>query len=120
MIGWIKDLTGSFAGGLYFVAGAILRAVGRGAAAPRMGAGQIGACGAVGAVPAIVLRAAAQYHGDIPMREYSIAAIPADGIGPEVIAAGLTVLEALQKRLGDVRFNVGPSTGARTITASTA
>ena len=40
------------------------------------------------------------------MREYSIAAIPADGIGPEVIAAGLTVLEALQKRLGDVRFHV--------------
>jgi tartrate dehydrogenase/decarboxylase/D-malate dehydrogenase len=40
------------------------------------------------------------------MREYSIAAIPADGIGPEVIAAGLTVLDALQKRLGDVKFNV--------------
>lgn len=40
------------------------------------------------------------------MREYSIAAIPADGIGPEVIAAGTTVLESLQKRLGDVRFNV--------------
>lgn len=39
------------------------------------------------------------------MREYSIAAIPADGIGPEVIAAGVTVLEALQKRLGDVKFN---------------
>jgi tartrate dehydrogenase/decarboxylase / D-malate dehydrogenase len=40
------------------------------------------------------------------MREYSIAAIPADGIGPEVIAAGLTVLAALEKRLGDVKFNV--------------
>src|SRR5450432_1134306 len=40
------------------------------------------------------------------MREYSIAAIPADGIGPEVIAAGTTVLESLQKRLGDVKFNV--------------
>jgi tartrate dehydrogenase/decarboxylase/D-malate dehydrogenase len=40
------------------------------------------------------------------MREYSIAAIPADGIGPEVITAGLTVLEALQKRLGDISFNV--------------
>src|SRR5436309_11173153 len=40
------------------------------------------------------------------MREYSIAAIPADGIGPEVIAAGVTALENLQKRLGDVRFNV--------------
>ena len=28
------------------------------------------------------------------MREYSIAAIPADGIGPEVIAAGIQALEA--------------------------
>src|ERR1700687_5556524 len=40
------------------------------------------------------------------MREYSIAAIPADGIGPEVIAAGTTVLDSLQKRIGDVKFNV--------------
>ncbi|MGO4125784.1 tartrate dehydrogenase [Inquilinus sp. YAF38] len=40
------------------------------------------------------------------MREYAIAAIPADGIGPEVIGAGITVLEALQQRLGDVRFTV--------------
>ena len=34
------------------------------------------------------------------MRTYSIAAIPADGIGPEVIGAGITVLEALAKRSG--------------------
>ena len=40
------------------------------------------------------------------MREYSIAAIPADGIGPEVIAAGVQALESLQKCLGDVKFNV--------------
>src|ERR1700687_5942613 len=40
------------------------------------------------------------------MREYSIAAIPADGIGPQVIAAGTAVLESLQKRMGDVKFNV--------------
>ena len=40
------------------------------------------------------------------MREYAIATIPADGIGPEVIAAGTTVLASLEKRLGDVRFNV--------------
>src|SRR6266702_3208839 len=40
------------------------------------------------------------------MREYSIAAIPADGIGPEVIAAGTTVLESLGKRIGDVKFNI--------------
>jgi tartrate dehydrogenase/decarboxylase/D-malate dehydrogenase len=40
------------------------------------------------------------------MREYAIATIPADGIGPEVIAAGTAVLEALQKRMGDVKFNI--------------
>ena len=40
------------------------------------------------------------------MREYRIAAIPADGIGPEVIAAGLTVLEALQARQGGFRLAV--------------
>ncbi|MBY4632697.1 tartrate dehydrogenase [Rhizobium croatiense] len=38
------------------------------------------------------------------MREYSIATIPADGIGPEVIAAGQTVLSNLEMRLGDVKF----------------
>ena len=32
------------------------------------------------------------------MRRYKIAAIPADGIGPEVIAAGLQVLDALSAR----------------------
>jgi len=40
------------------------------------------------------------------MREYAIAAIPADGIGPEVIAAGTTVLESLARRIGDVKFNI--------------
>ncbi|HEX6958340.1 MAG TPA: tartrate dehydrogenase [Ferrovibrio sp.] len=39
------------------------------------------------------------------MREYSIATIPADGIGPEVIAAGVSVLQSLQKRMGDVAFH---------------
>jgi tartrate dehydrogenase/decarboxylase/D-malate dehydrogenase len=40
------------------------------------------------------------------MRAYSIAAIPADGIGPEVVDAGLQVLRALERRLGDIRFDV--------------
>lgn len=40
------------------------------------------------------------------MREHAIAAIPADGIGPEVIGAGIRVLEALQQRLGDLRFAI--------------
>ncbi|MDE1149856.1 MAG: tartrate dehydrogenase [Azospirillaceae bacterium] len=39
------------------------------------------------------------------MREYAIATIPADGIGPEVIAAGTTVLQGLERWLGDVKFN---------------
>lgn len=39
------------------------------------------------------------------MREYSIAAIPADGIGPEVIDAGITVLKALAEQRGDLRLN---------------
>ena len=39
------------------------------------------------------------------MRTLSIAAIPADGIGPEVISSGIRVLEALAKRAGDFRVN---------------
>lgn len=39
------------------------------------------------------------------MREYSIAAIPADGIGPEVIEAGATVFGSLQNR--DLRLSFG-------------
>ena len=40
------------------------------------------------------------------MKEYKIAAIPADGIGPEVIAAGLQALEALERRDGGFRLSV--------------
>lgn len=40
------------------------------------------------------------------MRNYKIASIPADGIGPEVIDAGLAVLEALARREGDIDFDV--------------
>ena len=39
------------------------------------------------------------------MREHKIAAIPADGIGPEVIEAGIAVLDALAERMGDVKFS---------------
>ena len=34
------------------------------------------------------------------MKKYRIAAIPADGIGPEVINAGLEVLDAVARRTG--------------------
>ena len=37
---------------------------------------------------------------DVPVQHHRIAAIPADGIGPEVIAAGIAVLEALAARDG--------------------
>ena len=40
------------------------------------------------------------------MRNYKIAAIGADGIGPEVITAGLQVLDAVQKRDGGFAIDV--------------
>ncbi len=40
------------------------------------------------------------------MKHYRIAAIPADGIGPEVISAGLQALEALERRDGGFRLDV--------------
>ncbi|WP_022706347.1 tartrate dehydrogenase [Paracoccus zeaxanthinifaciens] len=40
------------------------------------------------------------------MKNYKIAAIPADGIGPEVIAAGLQALEALARRDGGFELDV--------------
>lgn len=40
------------------------------------------------------------------MKTYNIAAIPGDGIGTEVIAAGLEILESLAQRLGGFSFNV--------------
>ena len=40
------------------------------------------------------------------MKTYTIAAIPGDGIGREVIFAGLDMLEALAKRDGGFRFDV--------------
>ena len=40
------------------------------------------------------------------MKSYKIAAIPADGIGPEVIAAGLRVLDTLSRRDGGFSLDV--------------
>jgi tartrate dehydrogenase/decarboxylase/D-malate dehydrogenase len=40
------------------------------------------------------------------MREYAIAAIPGDGIGPEVIAAGLEVLKTLAQKMGSFQLKV--------------
>lgn len=40
------------------------------------------------------------------MKTYKIASIPADGIGPEVIAAGLQALEALARRDGGFQLDV--------------
>lgn len=40
------------------------------------------------------------------MRNYSIAAIPADGIGPEVISAGIQVLRSLEKQDRLLKFDI--------------
>ena len=40
------------------------------------------------------------------MKTYRIAAIPGDGIGTEVIAAGVTVLEVLARRAGDFTVHI--------------
>jgi len=40
------------------------------------------------------------------MREHSIAAIPADGIGPEVIDASVQVLGTIQEQFSDLKFRV--------------
>ena len=40
------------------------------------------------------------------MREYKIASIPGDGIGKEVIPAGITVLNALESQCGDFKLQV--------------
>jgi len=37
--------------------------------------------------------------------EYSIACMPADGIGPEVIGAGVEVLKALAEASGSIKFH---------------
>ena len=54
------------------------------------------------------------------MKTYAIAAIPGDGIGTEVIAAGVEVLAALAKRDGGFASSSIISTGAATTTRSTA
>ena len=46
--------------------------------------------------------------GSIKMRHHIIAVIPGDGIGKEVIPAGVTVLRELQKRCGDHPWVVVP------------
>jgi tartrate dehydrogenase/decarboxylase/D-malate dehydrogenase len=42
------------------------------------------------------------------MKTYRIAAIPGDGIGPEVVSAGVEALQALAKREGRFQFKVDP------------
>ena len=40
------------------------------------------------------------------MKTYTLAAIPGDGIGTEVVAAGVDVLHAIAQREGDFDFKV--------------
>ena len=53
------------------------------------------------------------------MKSYRIAAIPGDGIGKEVIAAGVEVLTALAKREGASGWRSRASIGGRTTTGGT-
>ena len=54
------------------------------------------------------------------MREFKIAAIPADGIGKEVIAAGLEVLDVSPSGTAAFAFRSRASTGGPITTRSTA
>src|SRR5215472_683635 len=46
------------------------------------------------------------FQQGLPMKSYKIAAIPGDGIGTEVVAAGVEVLHAIAKRDGGFAFHV--------------
>jgi len=52
------------------------------------------------------------------MRMYKIAAMGGDGIGPEVVEAGVQVLKVCAARDGGFTLDVQDSSGARTITGS--
>ena len=57
--------------------------------------------------------------GTLPMRRYRIAVIPGDGIGKEVIPAGVEVLKAVAQREGGIewsfdRFDWGSDTYRKT------
>ena len=54
------------------------------------------------------------------MKTYTIATIPGDGIGKEVVPAGAEVLEALASATAASASSSRTSTGAATTTASTA
>lgn len=41
----------------------------------------------------------------MPVKTYRVATIPGDGIGPEVISAGITVLQNLSDTLGTFKFD---------------
>ena len=65
-------------------------------------------CGDIvnGRIGTISLREQNGIRDEVSMKHYKIAAIPADGIGPEVIAAGLQALETLERRDGGFRCDV--------------
>src|SRR5499433_2114042 len=46
------------------------------------------------------------FQQGLPMKSYKIAAIPGDGIGTEVVAAGVEVLHAIARRDGNLAFAV--------------
>ena len=54
------------------------------------------------------------------MRTHRIAAMGGDGIGPEVVAAGVAALKVCAERDGQFKLEFQDSIGARTTTRSTA
>ena len=54
------------------------------------------------------------------MRKYKIAAMGGDGIGPEVVEAGVQVLKVCAERDGDSPWTSTTSTGVRTFTGTMA
>ena len=109
LIGWIKDLTGSFLWGLYFVAALLASRLSlvhaRFAAAataspqasePSKSGRELGEDGS-GLPNNQPLH---QRKEEIHMRNYRIAAMGGDGIGPEVVAAGVQALKVCAERDG--------------------
>ena len=54
------------------------------------------------------------------MRTHRIAAMGGDGIGPEVVKAGVQALKVCAERDGEFKLEFKISTGVRTTTRSTA
>ncbi|STS90046.1 tartrate dehydrogenase [Klebsiella variicola] len=97
MIGVIREQTGSYSWGPVFcrrIAGAL---------GPR---GRDSFCQSEQIADGRASTSSYSLTGEVTMRHYKIAAIPADGIGPEVISAGIEVLHALTRHDPQLKFDI--------------